>query len=299
MAQVARCLDGRGRRIVHCRGWHQSAGIRLFLAAGVHVFSDPRARARCSWQWFIISPTPAGRSPPAGFANTSARCCFRGWPFYSFPSLLLAPKIYHWLTLNPHDDRALSAKLPLFTWPGFCVASAVFFGIWWLLSSRLRYWSLRQDVTGDALCTRKMRFHSGWGILAFAATADVRADPLDEIAAIPVVLDDFRRLFLCLLRLDGAGHGLCHHGGFAAPARPEPACCTTTSFIISASCFSPSRCCKPTLNSRNTSSSGTATCRTKPSGIIIREHGSWWWVEHGFDFRPFLSAVHSAAARRM
>ena len=24
----------------------------------------------------------------------------------------------------------------------FCVVSAVFFGIWWLLSSRLRYWSL-------------------------------------------------------------------------------------------------------------------------------------------------------------
>jgi hypothetical protein len=87
------------------------------------------------------------------------------------PVLLLAPKIYPWLTLNPHDDRALSAKLPLFTWWGLCIASAVVFGIWWLLSSRLRYWSLRQDVTGDALCTHKMRFHSGWGILAFAATA--------------------------------------------------------------------------------------------------------------------------------
>jgi hypothetical protein len=29
---------------------------------------------------------------------------------------------------------------------------------------------LRQDVTGDALCVRKMRFYSGWGIVAFAAT---------------------------------------------------------------------------------------------------------------------------------
>ena len=54
------------------------------------------------------------------------------------------------MTLNPHDDRALSAKWPLFTWPGFCIASAIFFGIWWLLSSRLRYWSLKQDETGDA-----------------------------------------------------------------------------------------------------------------------------------------------------
>jgi hypothetical protein len=61
----------------------------------------------------------------------------------------------------------------LFTLPGFCAASAVFFGIWWLLTVRINYWSLRQDVTGEALCTRKMRFHSGWGILAFAATVTV------------------------------------------------------------------------------------------------------------------------------
>lgn len=89
------------------------------------------------------------------------------------PVILLAPKIYNWLSLNPADDRALSAKLPLFTLPGFIVISAVFFGIWWLLTARINYWSLRQDVTGDALCTRKMRFHSGWGILAFAATVTV------------------------------------------------------------------------------------------------------------------------------
>jgi hypothetical protein len=86
------------------------------------------------------------------------------------PVLLLAPKIYTWMTLNPQNDRALSAKWPLFTWPGFCVASLILFGVWWLLSSRLRYWSLQQDETGDAVCTHRMRFHSGWGILAFAAT---------------------------------------------------------------------------------------------------------------------------------
>ncbi|HEY1490130.1 MAG TPA: hypothetical protein VGF90_03740, partial [Verrucomicrobiae bacterium] len=61
-------------------------------------------------------------------------------------------------------------RWPVFTCAGFVVVSALFFGVWWLLTSRLRYWSLRQDVTGDALCTRRMRFHSGWGIVAFAAT---------------------------------------------------------------------------------------------------------------------------------
>jgi hypothetical protein len=95
------------------------------------------------------------------------------------PVILLAPKIYQWLMLVtashgvPADDRALTAKMPLCTLPGFIVSSAIFFGVWWLLTGRINYWSLRQDVTGDALCTRKLRFHSGWGILAFAATVTV------------------------------------------------------------------------------------------------------------------------------
>lgn len=89
------------------------------------------------------------------------------------PVLALAPKIYHWMTLSHHIDRALWVRQPLFTWPGFCIVSAVIFGIWWLLSSRLRYWSLRQDETGETLCTYRMRFHSGWGILAFAATVTI------------------------------------------------------------------------------------------------------------------------------
>ena len=95
------------------------------------------------------------------------------------PVILLAKQIYPWMKmypsviLHPESDRTLSAKLPLMTMPGFIVASAVLFGIWWLMTGRINYWSLRQDVTGDALCTRKMRFHSGWGILAFAGTVTV------------------------------------------------------------------------------------------------------------------------------
>jgi hypothetical protein len=71
---------------------------------------------------------------------------------------------------DPAADNLIEAKSPVFTIPGFCVASAALFAIWWLLTSRLAYWSLRQDVTGDPLCTRKLRFHSGWGIVAFALT---------------------------------------------------------------------------------------------------------------------------------
>ena len=85
------------------------------------------------------------------------------------PIILLAPKIYRWLTL-PQSDELIQARWPVFTCAGFVIVSAIFFAIWWLLSSRLRYWSLRQDVTGDPLCTQKMRFHSGWGIVALALT---------------------------------------------------------------------------------------------------------------------------------
>lgn len=89
------------------------------------------------------------------------------------PVAILAKDIYPWLTLNADGNRSLTAKLPVFTMTGFIVCTVIFFGIWWLLSSRLRFWSLKQDATGEAVCTRRMRFHSGWGILAFATTVTV------------------------------------------------------------------------------------------------------------------------------
>src|SRR5882724_8720511 len=84
------------------------------------------------------------------------------------PVLILAKKIYFWLTLDPATNNLVAAKLPVFTCSGFVVASAIIFGIWWLLSSQLSRWSLKQDETGAAECTYKMRFYSGWGIVAFA-----------------------------------------------------------------------------------------------------------------------------------
>jgi len=86
------------------------------------------------------------------------------------PIAIFAPKIYSWMTENPATNNLVAAKLPIFTMPGFYVTSAIFFGIWWLLTSRLCSLSLAQDKSGAADCTRKMRFHSGWGIVAFALT---------------------------------------------------------------------------------------------------------------------------------
>ena len=86
------------------------------------------------------------------------------------PIAVFAPQIYSWMNLDPATNNLVAAKLPVFTLPGFYVASAIFFGVWWLLTSRLCSLSLAQDKTGAADCTHKMRFHAGWGIVAFAVT---------------------------------------------------------------------------------------------------------------------------------
>jgi hypothetical protein len=114
----------------------------------------------------------------AGWSVATRRVCehiasllFPWLAILFLPVVFFAKHIYSWMTIaDPHGNTSLNAKLPVFTMPGFCITSAVFFGIWWLLSSRLRYWSLKQDETGGALCTQRMRFHSGWGIVVFALT---------------------------------------------------------------------------------------------------------------------------------
>jgi hypothetical protein len=84
------------------------------------------------------------------------------------PIVALAPKIYEWMNFHASDNNLIAARQPVFTHTGFIVTSAIFFAILWFLSARLRSLSLKQDETGAAELTHKMRFHSGWGIVAFA-----------------------------------------------------------------------------------------------------------------------------------
>jgi hypothetical protein len=91
------------------------------------------------------------------------------------PIALLAKTLYQWMRENPAADHALRSKLPLFTMPMFYVVAAFCFLSWWLLSNRLRYWSLEQDKTGAALPTYRMRFYSGFGIFLFAITLTLAA----------------------------------------------------------------------------------------------------------------------------
>jgi hypothetical protein len=109
------------------------------------------------------------------FCEHLACLAFPWMTLFFLPVALLAPKIYHWATLNPAHDRDLAVKWPLFTQPGFWLAAAVCLGVWSLLAWRLRYWSLKQDADGAAEGTHRMRFHSTWGIFAYGFTLTLGA----------------------------------------------------------------------------------------------------------------------------
>jgi len=92
------------------------------------------------------------------------------------PIALLAKRIYPWMhEPNPKLDHALQAKQPLFSPIMFYVVAAGIFLVWWMLSNRLRYWSLKQDETGAALPTYRMRFYSAIGVFLFAITLTLGA----------------------------------------------------------------------------------------------------------------------------
>jgi hypothetical protein len=93
------------------------------------------------------------------------------WMALAFlPIAFFAKTIYLWMNVKPASDHTLAAKQPLFSYPMFFVVSALCFAIWWLLTNRLRYWSLKQDETGNALPTYRMRFYSGIGVFLYALT---------------------------------------------------------------------------------------------------------------------------------
>ncbi len=118
----------------------------------------------------------AGWSVPIRrFCEHLANLVFPWMLLLFLPVAILAPTLYDWMGENPGVDHALRAKLPLFTVPGFYLTSAGCFLIWWWLANRLRYWSLRQDETGGAGPTYKMRFYSSVGIVLYALTLTMGA----------------------------------------------------------------------------------------------------------------------------
>ena len=105
--------------------------------------------------------------------------CLLPWMALLFvPIALQAKTLYSWMAMS-HDqamhDESIRAKMPLFTPAGFYIAAAACFVIWAILSTRLRYWSLWQDRTGEAKATYRMRTYSAVGIFLFAITLTLGA----------------------------------------------------------------------------------------------------------------------------
>jgi len=94
--------------------------------------------------------------------------------FLFIPLALLAPYIYPWM--SPHEaGHALGSKAAYLNAPFFYGRAAVYFTVWIFLSWRLRHWSLKQDETGAADCTYRMRKISAGGIFLFAITLTLAA----------------------------------------------------------------------------------------------------------------------------
>ena len=82
---------------------------------------------------------------------------------------LFREQIYPWFNIDPQADALLGAKSWLFNRVSWPIASLLILGIWVFFSHRLRYWSLRQDETGAAECTYKMRLLSYTGVILATA----------------------------------------------------------------------------------------------------------------------------------
>lgn len=117
----------------------------------------------------------AGWSVPIRrFCEHIASMLFPWMALLFLPVAFLAKVLFSWMRERV-PDHALSAKQPLFTEPMFYATAAICFLVWWGLSNRLRFWSIRQDETGDAKPTYRMRFYSCIGIFFYAVTLTLGA----------------------------------------------------------------------------------------------------------------------------
>ena len=86
------------------------------------------------------------------------------------PILLLAYKIYPWLSIDPATDHALDVKKGLFNPGMFFTLIPLLITSWGLIARSFRGNSLAQDKDGAASWTRKNRVLAAWGIFYFSLT---------------------------------------------------------------------------------------------------------------------------------
>lgn len=94
------------------------------------------------------------------------------WLIIAFiPVYLGLHDLYHWS--HPDvllHDEALAKKAVYLNPTFFAIRTVAYFIIWSIFALRLRALSLKQDITGDAVLTQKMRNLSAGGMILFAFT---------------------------------------------------------------------------------------------------------------------------------
>jgi hypothetical protein len=87
------------------------------------------------------------------------------------PTLFGLHELYPWARPNEvSSDKILQQKIVYENFSAFLIRAIFFFGIWILVATRLRKWSLQQDLTPDVAPTIKMRTLSGPGIVIVPLT---------------------------------------------------------------------------------------------------------------------------------
>jgi hypothetical protein len=194
-------------------------------------------------------------------------------------ALLFIPLLFGLHTLYPWArpeqvaaDPVLQHRAPFFTPVWFIGRAILYFAVWIALASTLRSWSLAQDRTGDPVYTARFQALVGPGLVLYAFTASFAA--IDWIMALEPHW--FSTIFGMLVTV-GQGLSALTWGVICAQIlagrrllktlAPGSAWQDLGGMTIASCCYGP---IWPTLN---TSSSGRATCRTRPCSMFIGGRG--------------------------
>jgi hypothetical protein len=90
------------------------------------------------------------------------------------PILFRLPMLYKWADpIQVQADPLLQYKHPYLNVPFFVVRTVIFFSVWILITSLINKWSRRQDETGEAALTQRIKGLSAPGLLLFGLSVTV------------------------------------------------------------------------------------------------------------------------------
>lgn len=163
-----------------------TGGIIFLILCGIGVAIAPR-EFFISWLWAFIfwigltlgcfNSAMIHYLTGGRWGNSTRRFLEAGFMTLPLMAILFTPILFGLHDLYPwarpdevSTDKILQQKVIYENFTGFLVRAIFFFGIWILIATRLRKWSLQQDLTPDVAPTIKMRTLSGPGIVIVPLT---------------------------------------------------------------------------------------------------------------------------------